>query len=882
MFDQNDFHNPFNNGDMQDKKDAEILSNCCKPLNKCYIKLNDMSLSCDGFGSKPDETENLEYDFNPFELTNQDDIKNKCCKPNCYYSLKKRNLQCKTGIARSQWDGHQPFSDGFAKQKDENVLKECCAENCFSHFADNQLSCDEGNLRDKHDFHSVDFASSSTADVKKECCRHNCFSFFQKKKLTCSAGTVRGQDDGHHADFDNLQSADLQNECCRTKCSDELTSRKMSCDDGSLAKDDERSKKDWKYMSNDEFKRTCCEEAPEHCKTKHTPYGNWEKRVQVLNDVTYLDNWGKSILKTKNNAYASYFMSCKLENKKHSSQQECDSAGKNCCFQCESADCNGNYPSKSTCKDNKSSDFMKKHGSGENCDTSGRMDLGMKNDCRICPQAQDLFKDYDDGALSSALYSKKTSGFYKVRNAFHGGANLHNVLSEVHISDKDCPTATAGLLITPHNSGVFTGTGKSGTLLAVVDVVNKQSSDPSKGVELGGEADYLLVGGSNEGKVDITTSGYVSVVGLDNAGTVTAKGADNLVIGNTINSGKVVLAAKNGKIVNVANLNGAEVVIESGTWQFDGTTRNNGVVRVKGGKFTGNVKENRGKIIIESGVTGKVVFCKNGPGEIKNDGQVEISYESGAAFCTQEVTTPAPKLPPAYFYCRNAAKRAEDAFDKDSTCGKTSEHLKTYWEVVKHELDSPDAKRFFSSCCDPERTPPKGKKYILQQKKIKKKVVKASTTVTIDFTGDKNKDAREKFERVFVRKAKAKSGKFDYKVVQSRGRHLAQGTAVSAILEYDSDTAAEEGQQVVSASTFATQVSDDLKQESVDIALTSTSADIEETTETVVEEVLVDDPEAEDGSKSGDSTQKPPILGDAPYKPMVSFAIVLAAIIALC
>ena len=227
--------------------------------------------------------------------------------------------------------------------------------------------------------------------------------------------------------------------------------------------------------------------------------------------------------------------------------------------------------------------------------------------------------------------SDQTSGIGKLKSAFHGGTNVHNVLSEVHIADKDCPQATAGLLIAPHNSGIFKFTGKSGTLLAIVGVVNNKSADSTKGVKLGGNADYVIAGGSNAGNVDITTTGYVSLVGLDNKGQVSVKGADNLAIGNTINSGKVVLAAKTGKIVNVDNLAGAQVVIEGGTWHFDGPTRNEGLVHVKSGKFTGNVKENAGTIIIESGVTGKVLMCKEaGSGKIQNNGKVEISINPGA------------------------------------------------------------------------------------------------------------------------------------------------------------------------------------------------------------------------------------------------------------
>merc|ERR1712048_1147316 len=49
------------------------------------------------------------------------------------------------------------------------------------------------------------------------------------------------------------------------------------------------------------------------------------------------------------------------------------------------------------------------------------------------------------------------------------------------------------------------------------------------------------------------------------------------------------------------------------------------------------------------------------------------------------------------------------------------------------------------------------------------------------------------------------------------------------------------GQQAVSAPSFTTKVSEDLKQESVDITLAATSATIVEMEEKVVEEVLVDD-----------------------------------------
>lgn len=54
MFHKDDFHNPFEwHEKMQDKSDIEIRSKCCRPLNQCHIKLNQMSLSCDGIGQMP-------------------------------------------------------------------------------------------------------------------------------------------------------------------------------------------------------------------------------------------------------------------------------------------------------------------------------------------------------------------------------------------------------------------------------------------------------------------------------------------------------------------------------------------------------------------------------------------------------------------------------------------------------------------------------------------------------------------------------------------------------------------------------------------------------------------------------------------------------------
>lgn len=93
------------------------------------------------------DTDDEKYDFNPLALTNAEDVRNKCCKPNCFSTMKKRKLTCTTGVARSKWDGHQPFSNGFAKQSDKRILQECCSENCYSYFTANKLTCDTGVVR---------------------------------------------------------------------------------------------------------------------------------------------------------------------------------------------------------------------------------------------------------------------------------------------------------------------------------------------------------------------------------------------------------------------------------------------------------------------------------------------------------------------------------------------------------------------------------------------------------------------------------------------------------------------------------------------------------------------------------------------------------------
>ena len=267
----------------------------------------------------------------------------------------------------------------------------------------------------------------------------------------------------------------------------------------------------------------------------------------------------------------------------------------------------------------------------------------------VCPSPRDLFEQFDEGKLSISSFFEQTSGLGSTKAGFYGGTNLHNVGSEVRIDDKVCPEPTAGLLISPHNSGTFTMTGKSGTVFAILGVVNEKSTDPAKGVKLGGAADYLVIGGENGGDVDFTTTGKVSVVGVDNKGKVSASAAENILVGNTVNSGKVVLGGKTGAIVNVDNKAGAEVTVtKGGTWKLHDVsnakggkvildsdvieiggagTRNDGIVEVKRGKIVAMAKENTGTITFADGVTGTLLLCKDS-GTI-NKGKVTVTIKAG-------------------------------------------------------------------------------------------------------------------------------------------------------------------------------------------------------------------------------------------------------------
>merc|ERR1712187_151934 len=374
------------------------------------------------------------------------------------------------------------------------------------------------------------------------------------------------------------------------------------------------------------------------------------------------------------------------------------------------------------------------------------------------------------------------------------------------------------------------------------------------------------------------------------------------LIGNVGNSGNVVVdGGKTGAMVNVANKDKGVVLLKGGTWKlhdvsnaqgghvcFDGGdfeiigagSRNDGIVEVKKGQINAKLRDNTWAITIADGVTGAVMLCKQS-GKTDNKGKVTVTINTDDPFCKLQVPKPAVKPAPApskstLFFCRNAkkyrntiwAKKGEE-FERDITCAEAVSHFSKNWKLAQLEPDQPYLVNLFKTCCDAKLVAPQGKKYALKKVLKKRKRVKAKTRVSIDFTDDKNKDKRDKFERVYKKRAKAVSGKFTYTRTKAKSsrRHLSGGSDVDVVLEYDDDKTAEEGKTAVTAISFGSGVQEDLKKEGVETTVTENTATIEEVEEEVVEEVLVEDPDAtpkpggttsktDTTKKTGDTTKK--------------------------
>merc|ERR1711881_69576 len=174
-------------------------------------------------------------------------------------------------------------------------------------------------------------------------------------------------------------------------------------------------------------------------------------------------------------------------------------------------------------------------------------------------------------------------------------------------------------------------------------------------------------------------------------------------------------------------------------------------------------------------------------------------------FCKTTAPKPEPKPAPlpTLFYCHDAAKFSKATFNKDATCARAYTYLEEHWDTKRLDPQDPDVLKFNKICCG-ERKTVVGKKYKRKIAVVKKKVVKVSTSLSLDMTDPKNNDKKEKFEKYCIKRAKAQKGTFKYTKKSSSRRHLAAGSSVTATLEYANDAAAEAGKTTVSGASFST------------------------------------------------------------------------------
>ena len=189
---------------------------------------------------------------------------------------------------------------------------------------------------------------------------------------------IASTDTHYIGSLERFPAAQLQGECCLTTCSEQLALKGMSCDAGSFARPDAKTQGSWEAVQ-DRLKQVCCEELSQECQgEKEGRPGEWKKRVAVLTNVTYLEEWGTAVLRSANIQPRYTLIGCMNENKKFETAAQCSAAKKACCFECETHDCvDKPSPSYSTCKDNNPSAFMKKFGF-QTCPRVGIMSIGLR------------------------------------------------------------------------------------------------------------------------------------------------------------------------------------------------------------------------------------------------------------------------------------------------------------------------------------------------------------------------------------------------------------------------------------------------------------------------------------------------------------------------
>eukprot|EP00937_MAST-01D_sp_MAST-1D-sp2_P004189 g4189.t1 len=258
-----DSHDPFGAG-WDSQADAKLEEECCQKT--CREVLAAKAVTCDQ-GSVPEDRQVPTWDANKAG----DELKRSCCKGqqgNCYGHMLRRGVQCLAGSQlRGNTDWHDPGwgTDNAAwdgKSEDE-LRQQCCRTNCWGVMKSKSLTCDAGSaVRGRDDWHGTDWTQDD-AGLKKECCRRECFGVMTGKGLRCDKGQLRDRGDSwtqFGADWDGQTDASLKQSCCKRNCYMEMDAKGLACTAGTLrSPTDWHAFGDWDTMTDARLQEGCCQ-----------------------------------------------------------------------------------------------------------------------------------------------------------------------------------------------------------------------------------------------------------------------------------------------------------------------------------------------------------------------------------------------------------------------------------------------------------------------------------------------------------------------------------------------------------------------------------------------------------------------------------------------
>jgi len=149
-----------------------------------------------------------------------------------------------------------------------------------------------------------------------------------------------------------------------------------------------------------------------------------------------------------------------------------------------------------------------------------------------------------------------------------------------------------------------------------------------------------VIGGSNSGEIDMSTTEDVKISGITNTGTVSISNSQGVIIGGLPNSGAITFTDTITSFVDVVNEEAGTVTINAGTYSTYNTVNKGTITLKSGAKVGGHIKCNTGTIAIEKGATGSITIgAGDCQGTVTNAGEVAITYESKTEYVVSQSLT---------------------------------------------------------------------------------------------------------------------------------------------------------------------------------------------------------------------------------------------------